>query len=133
MSRAERRVVPLKSRCSRKWLVPARAGVSSREPTGTQMPTLALRTPGIASVTTRRPPGRTVREISPPPVAESSRRVLARRWARGEVIPRSYGPHAPARSARQPGVRGFDETADVGRQRTGEDLGQRRLVEYAPQ
>ena len=68
--------------------MPASAGVSSREPTGTHTPTLALRTPGIASVTTRRPPGRTVRVITPPPVA-SRRRVLVRCDARtvlAEVI-----------------------------------------------
>ena len=53
--------MPLNSRCSRKWLVPASDTDSSREPTGTQTPTLALRTPGIASVTMRRPPGSTVR------------------------------------------------------------------------
>ena len=47
--------------------MPATDGVSSREPTRTQMPTLAERTPGIASVTIRRPPGSTVRLITPPP------------------------------------------------------------------
>ena len=83
MSSADRVVVPLNSRCSRKWLEPARLGVSSREPTPTQTPTLALRTPGIASVTMRRPPGSTVRVITPPPVAAS--------WARARTS-RSHQP-----------------------------------------
>jgi hypothetical protein len=44
-----------------------------------------LRTPGIASVTTRNPPGRTVRVIVPPPEAAS-----CCVWARVlEAIPRS--------------------------------------------
>ena len=53
--------MPLNSRCSRKCEQPCRVGVSSREPTPTQTPMLAERTPAICSVTTRRPPGRTVR------------------------------------------------------------------------
>ena len=54
--------VPLNSRCSRKCDAPREpSGVSSREPTSTQTPTEARRTPGIVSVTTRRPPGSTVR------------------------------------------------------------------------
>ena len=61
--------------------MPASAGVSSRDPTGTHTPTLALRTPGIASVTTRSPPGSVVRVITPPPLAPS-RRVCARRSSR---------------------------------------------------
>ena len=69
--------------------MPATAGVSSRQPTGTQTPTLALRTPGIASVTMRRPPGSTVRVICPPPVAGTVRVRARRRTERmpaGEVI-----------------------------------------------
>ena len=46
MSIAERSRVPLNSRCSRKCEQPCRVGVSSREPTPTQTPTLAERTPG---------------------------------------------------------------------------------------
>src|SRR4051794_10260116 len=98
MSSADRDVVPLNSRCSRKWLVPASGPVPPREPTGTHTPTLALRTPGIASDTIRNPPGRTVRVIVPPPVAVSRRLVRARAGA-ADVTPRSYGarrsgPHA---------------------------------------
>ena len=42
-------------------MLPAWAGVSSREPTLTHTPMLAERVPAICSVTTRRPLGRTVR------------------------------------------------------------------------
>jgi hypothetical protein len=61
--------------------VPAIAVDSSRLPTGTHTPKLALRTPGIASVTTRSPPGSTVVAMHPPP--EVSRvLVFARRIIR---------------------------------------------------
>ncbi len=78
MSSAERSGVPLNSRCSRKCEAPASAGVSSREPTPTQTPIEAERTPGIDSVTTRSPPGRTVRrtvETTAPAVSVSTRSV----------------------------------------------------------
>ena len=61
MSSADRSAVPLKSRCSRKCEQPCSAGVSSREPTPTQTPMLAERTPAMCSVTTRSPLGSTVR------------------------------------------------------------------------
>ena len=61
MSIALRLRVPLKSRCSRKCEQPCSVGVSSREPTPTQTPTLADRTPASCSVMTRSPPGSTVR------------------------------------------------------------------------
>src|SRR3954453_7497264 len=67
MSSAERDGVPLKSRCSKKCEAPEREGDSSRDPTPTHTPMEADRTPGSASVTTRNPPGRTVRRTSPPP------------------------------------------------------------------
>ena len=67
LHRSARRVA-LNSRCSRKCAAPATVGPSSREPTLTQTPTDADRTDGTYSVTTRRPPGRTVRRI-----AETSR------------------------------------------------------------
>jgi hypothetical protein len=69
MSSALRLSVPLNSKCSRKWLAPATDVDSSRDPTFTQTPTLADRTPGIVSVTIRRPPGNVVRLITPPPGA----------------------------------------------------------------
>src|SRR5690606_14924926 len=59
--------VPLKSRCSRKWVAPMCSGASSREPMPTHMPTATLRTVGMVSVTTRRPPGRVVRLTTPAP------------------------------------------------------------------
>ncbi len=55
MSSAVLVVVPLKSRCSRKWQWPLIAGRSSRLPARTQKPSETERTPGIRSVTTRRP------------------------------------------------------------------------------
>ena len=63
MSRADLVCVPLKSRCSRKWLEPLIAGGSSREPARTQKPRDTERTPGIRSVTTRRPEENSVRSI----------------------------------------------------------------------
>ena len=48
---------PLKSRCSRKWLQPASAGVSSRLPVSTQAPIVAEWTDGMSWVMTRRPLG----------------------------------------------------------------------------
>src|SRR3954453_7786367 len=63
---ALRVVVPLNSRCSRKCDEPATAGCSSREPTPTQMPRVADRTPGIVSVSTRSPPGSSGRSTRPP-------------------------------------------------------------------
>jgi hypothetical protein len=42
-------------------------GASSRDPTPTQTPIDADRIPGMASVTTRSPPGSTVRRTSAPP------------------------------------------------------------------
>ena len=55
MSSADRLVVPLNSMCSIKCEMPFCSGVSRREPEPTQMPTLTLRTCGIASVITRTP------------------------------------------------------------------------------
>src|SRR3989337_1816670 len=76
MSRALRCFVPLKSRCSRKWLDPLIGGGSSREPASTQKPSDTERTPGIRSVTTRRPEESSVRSI---PMSASGRgRLLGR-------------------------------------------------------
>ena len=63
MSWALRVFVPLNSRCSKKWLEPLIAGASSREPARTQTPSDTERTPGIRSVTTRRPDVYSVRWI----------------------------------------------------------------------
>lgn len=61
-------------------------GVSSREPTPTQMPKVAERTVGRVSVTTRRPPGRTVRRTIPAPSAPFSRvRVVPGRCVAAEA------------------------------------------------
>src|SRR3954463_3242738 len=65
MSIAERGGVPLNRRCSRKCDAPLSCAASSREPTCTNTPTAADRTPGMCSVTTRRPPFRTVRRTPP--------------------------------------------------------------------
>src|SRR5690625_1089764 len=66
MSIASRRGVPLKSRCSRKWVEPWWPSVSSREPTATQAPMVAERWAGMASLSTRIPPGRTERRMTLP-------------------------------------------------------------------
>src|SRR5690242_7459779 len=61
MSTALRVGVDLNSRCSRKCAAPATLAPSSRDPTATHTPTEAECTDGMCSVTTRKPPGRTVR------------------------------------------------------------------------
>ena len=64
--------MPLKSRCSRKWVEPKSPGVqgaalaglagcSSREPTATQKPMVRLRLPGTCSLRMRTPLGKTLR------------------------------------------------------------------------
>src|SRR5450755_4611189 len=69
MSIAERRVVPLNSRCSRKCVEPWWPSASSLEPTPTQHPNVAERSPGMVSVSTRTPPGRTERRTMAPPAS----------------------------------------------------------------
>src|SRR5690554_2733985 len=66
MSIALRARVPLNRRCSRKWVEPWWPSVSSREPTATQAPTVAERWAGMASLSTRIPPGRTERRMTLP-------------------------------------------------------------------
>src|SRR4051812_3943914 len=72
MSIAERRPVPLNSRCSRKCVEPWCPFASSREPTPSQQPSVAERWPGMASVRTRTPPGRTVRRTTAPPTSPAT-------------------------------------------------------------
>src|SRR5450755_4003745 len=69
MSIAERRVVPLNSRCSRKCVEPWWPSASSLEPTPTQHPNVAERSPGMVSVSTLTPPGRTERRTMAPPAS----------------------------------------------------------------
>src|SRR5688572_13552506 len=76
MSRAVRAFVPLNSRCSRKWLDPAMAGGSSREPAATQNPSATDREAGMRSVTTRRPEAYAVRWISSAPARAMTRPVF---------------------------------------------------------
>src|SRR5690625_5103048 len=61
MSIAERRAVPLNIRCSSTCVDPACSGRSSREPTGSHSPRVALRTLRSVWVTSRIPPDRTLR------------------------------------------------------------------------
>jgi hypothetical protein len=60
ISSAEYDAVPLKSMCSRKWLTPAWASSSSRDPAPIQSPIATERTLRSGSVTTRVPPSRVV-------------------------------------------------------------------------
>src|SRR3954464_2393274 len=56
------------------------------------MPTAAERTPGTASVTTRRPPGRTVRRtVPPPPSSLAIVRVVPARWSRSRAATSGVG------------------------------------------
>src|SRR5690242_5961460 len=73
MAWAERRLVPLKAMCSRKWAMPFSSGHSSREPALTQMPSATVSRCGMLCVTTCRPLSR--REIS-------------------TLMPHQLGPHA---------------------------------------
>ncbi len=84
MSSAVRVGVPLKSRCSRKWVEPKREGTggapgtsiasaSSRDPTATQYPRVALRAPGTCSLRMRTPLGSTVRLTRASPEAANER------------------------------------------------------------
>src|SRR5437763_9034765 len=54
-SRAVRRGVPLNTMCSRKWVTPDTAGVSSRAPVRTKKPRAADRADGLVSPMTCRP------------------------------------------------------------------------------
>src|SRR5512135_2710954 len=92
MSTALRRCVPLNSMCSMKCATPLSAGVSAREPTGTQIPTVADRNQGTCSVTMATPLSRRVRatvidvgrlSAIPSRVAFFPVPVLSRRRARG--------------------------------------------------
>src|SRR3954451_1703892 len=56
--------------------------VSSREPTPTHTPKATDRTPGTDSDSTRSPPGRTVRRMTPPSGPVVRVRVLPGRWMR---------------------------------------------------
>src|SRR5512139_2194603 len=82
MSIALRRGVPLKSMCSMQWAMPLSRGVSAREPTGTQIPTVAERRYGTRSVTMATPLSRRVR------ATVIDRRCLA-------ASPRSPAPPVP--------------------------------------
>ena len=66
---------------------PRESGSFIPRPTPTHTPMLALRDPGMASVTTRRPPGNSVRLITPPPATEAVL-VRARNNGRDEAIGR---------------------------------------------
>src|ERR1700710_2872289 len=64
MACTERLSVPLKAMCSSTWLMPLLAGVSSREPTRRNTPTLALCTCGTGMASSRTPLG-SVRSTGP--------------------------------------------------------------------
>ena len=55
MRSAERFLVPLKTMCSMKWLMPVCSARSCRLPRLSQTPTATLRTPGMDSVIRVRP------------------------------------------------------------------------------
>src|SRR5258707_6790052 len=73
ISSAERLVVPLKSMCSMKWVIPFCSGDSRREPVPTQTPTETERTCGMTSLITRTPLEREVNSISRTLVAEAGK------------------------------------------------------------
>src|ERR1041385_6737314 len=73
ISSAERLVVPLKSMCSIKCVIPFCSGDSRREPVPTHTPTETDRTCGMTSVMTRTPFERVVSSISRTVVAEAVR------------------------------------------------------------
>src|SRR5882672_10138280 len=73
ISSAERLVVPLKSMCSMKCVIPFCSGDSRREPVPTQTPTETERTCGMTSLITRTPLEREVNSISRTLVAEAGK------------------------------------------------------------
>src|SRR5213083_711618 len=73
ISSADRLVVPLKSMCSIKCVMPFCSGDSRREPVPTHTPTETERTWGMTSVITRTPLDRDVSSISRTVVAEAGR------------------------------------------------------------
>src|SRR5215510_9275030 len=73
ISSADRLVVPLKSMCSMKCVIPFCSGDSRREPVPTQTPTETERTCGMTSVITRTPLERVVNSISRTLVAEAGK------------------------------------------------------------
>src|SRR5579875_2267009 len=97
ISRADRSGVPLKSRCSRKWEAPARAGGSSTEPVPTQNPMLTERTSVISSVTTVRPPSTAVH-----------------RCRTGSLAPTGVAPRGTLRTATLGTRRGRAEVVECG-------------------
>ena len=111
ISAAWRVSVPLNNRCSRKWLVPAIASGSSRDPVPTQNPTAAERRPGRCSVTTRNPESSRVPRM---PDASSTIGAVIDAWrSRLDRHPRNSGavgqrrpprrrPPPPRRSPRSP-------------------------------
>src|SRR6266566_2821564 len=73
ISSADRLVVPLKSMCSMKCVIPFCSGNSRREPVPTHTPTETERTCGMTSVMTRTPFERGVNSMSRTVVAEAVR------------------------------------------------------------
>ena len=92
--------VPLNSRCSRKW---ARPRLPRRLVTGADAHPEPEARPsgrvGIASVMTRRPPGRTVRRTSPPSASRCSVRVVP-----GSLAGPEQGSHSTVRRRASAGV-----------------------------
>src|SRR5881396_2727029 len=81
MASAVRVWVPLKTRCSMRWDMPARPSGSCREPVSTHTPTATDRTCSIRSVTTRMPLGGTLfRYPSLTGTAFSGARRIRRLW-----------------------------------------------------
>ena len=78
--------VPLNRRCSRKCVEPRSSSVSSREPTATQKPMRGASAPGMRSLRTRTPVGRTVRRTSASPVARNERSTTSRGSGTGPFI-----------------------------------------------
>src|SRR5688572_23613582 len=127
MSRALRASVPLNSRCSRKWLVPACSLGSSREPVPTQNPIAAERKAGSSSVTTRTPaPGR-VRLIV---ICGSIGRSRSRVYRRSAVpTPTPAASASPPAAAAAPASAGPAASAAAAATPTAPDLRRAEVAE----
>jgi len=96
MSTALRRGVPLNSMCSMKCATPLSAGVSAREPTGTQIPTVADRSQGTCSVTM-------ADAVVEEGAGDRHRRRPSTAAFRNAALPPPLPPRPPSRPRSRPG------------------------------
>ena len=112
ISSADRLVVPLKSMCSMKCVMPFCSGDSRREPVPTQTPTETERTCGMTSVITLTPFERDVNSISRTLVAEAGK--VGKRKEYLFILYHFQGISATGRGAANPGTHSCVPRRDSG-------------------